>query len=219
MTEVKFCGLMRRDDASAAAALGAAYVGVIFAGGARMVTADVARSVLDGARGPGTPRRVGVFGDQPAADIVALAREARLDVVQLHGASDAAVVRAVRARFAGEVWRVVRVRDGEGDALRHAGEGVDAVVCDAYVAGALGGTGVARHWGQLARLIESAGRPARLVLAGGLRAANVEDAIRLVGPDVVDVSSGVESAAGIKDHALMRAFADATRRGGRPDGS
>ena len=88
----------------------------------------------------------------------------------------------------------------------------DAVVLDAKVSGRLGGTGVALPWASLAARLESVRddrRPAKLVLAGGLRPENVSMAISLLRPDVVDVSSGVETAPGIKDHARMRAFRDA----------
>jgi phosphoribosylanthranilate isomerase len=216
---VKFCGLTRTDDAAHAAALGAAYVGVIFAGGPRRLDAAQARVVLDAAMtgAPSrAPRRVGVFGAQSADEILSLAAAARLDVLQLHGASDAALVRDVRNRFAGEIWRVVRVApDAEPASLARVADGVDAVLVDALVDGALGGTGVAVDWNRLAQLLERAGRPARLVLAGGLRPENVAQAIGLVAPDVVDVSSGVESSPGIKDQLRMRAFADSAARGGR----
>ncbi len=216
MAEVKFCGLMRGDDAASAAALGAAYVGVIFAGGPRRLTASAARAVLDAATPFGRARRVGVFGDQSPAEIAAIAREAGLDVVQLHGASSPTVADAVRAEFTGEVWRVVRVRGGEdASVLRGAAIGVDAVVIDALVDGVLGGTGVTLDWERLATWLNGVGRPSRLVLAGGLRPDNVARAIGLVAPDVVDVSSGVESSVGFKNHELMRAFADAAARGGR----
>jgi phosphoribosylanthranilate isomerase len=216
---VKFCGLTRAEDAAQAAALGAAYLGVIFAGGPRRLDAAQARAVLDAAMtgAPNrAPRRVGVFGAQSADEILNLAAAARLDVLQLHGASDAALVRDLRNRFAGEIWRVVRVAPDAGpDALARAADGVDAVLVDALVDGALGGTGVAVDWERLAHLLERAGRPPRLVLAGGLRPENVAQAIGLVAPDVVDVSSGVESSPGIKDQLQMRAFADAAARGGR----
>ncbi len=218
MAEVKFCGLTRAADAQAAASLGAAYVGVVFAGGPRMLDAAAAGAVLDGARGaaPGTPARVGVFGNQTAEQILALASQARLDVVQLHGRSDAATVAVLRARFDGEIWRVVRLGgDFDGGAMRSAAADVDAVVVDALVPGTLGGSGVAVDWVRLAAALDAAGRPSRLVLAGGLRPDNVAMAIGVVAPDVVDVSSGIESAAGIKDHAKMRAFALAAARGGR----
>lgn len=216
MVEVKFCGLTRAVDAQVGSALRAAYLGVVFAGGPRQLDAASARLVLDGAGTNGKARRVGVFGAHAAQEIAATAATAALDVVQLHGSSDAALVDAIRQRFDGEIWRVVRVPAGAGAVtLRGAGDGVDAVVIDAHVGGALGGTGVAVDWEHLAATLDSEGRPTRLVLAGGLRAENVARAVGLVAPDVVDVSSGVESSIGIKDHASMRAFAEAAARGGR----
>ena len=216
MADVKFCGLTRADDARAGAALGASYLGVIFAGGPRRLEPAAARAVLDGAVGAGAPRRVGVFGTQTAAEIAAIAEEVTLDVVQLHGASDVTLVRELRSWFGGEIWRVLRVRaDAAEGVWREAAEDVDAVLVDALVDGAQGGTGVAVDWARLADSLARGGRPRRLVLAGGLRAENLAEAIGLVGPDVVDVSSGVESATGIKDHGLMRAFAAAAVRGGR----
>lgn len=216
MAEVKFCGLTRAVDAQVGGALGAAYLGVVFAGGPRQLDAMSARRVLDGARGQGNARRVGVFGGQSAEQIADDAAAAGLAVVQLHAASDAALVAAIRRRFDGEIWRVVRVPHvADIAALRGAGDGVDAVVVDALVPGMLGGTGVATDWERLAAALDAAGRPSRLVLAGGLRPENVGRAVGLVAPDAVDVSSGVESSTGIKDHASMRAFAEAAARGGR----
>jgi len=198
------------------ASLGASYLGVVFAGGPRRLDARAARAVLDGAQGVGTAKRVGVFGQQSAREIAELAQEARLDVLQLHGASGANLVRALRMRFGGEVWRVVRVSSDTMDtALHGAADEVDAVLVDAFVEGALGGAGVAVDWESLAAAVARVGRPQKLILAGGLRPDTVERAIGLVLPDVVDVSSGVESAVGIKDHAMMRAFAEAAARGGR----
>jgi phosphoribosylanthranilate isomerase len=213
VAEVKFCGLTRGEDAAYAASLGASYLGVIFAGGPRHRTAAQAQQVF-AAASHGAARRVGVFGDQDVADIASVADEASLDVLQLHGASDDDRVAALRELFDGEVWRVLRVRGAVDDvALRAASRGVDAVVVDALVDGQLGGTGVAVDWAALAAALDRAGRPARLVLAGGLTPANVERAVRLVAPDVVDVSSGVESAPGVKDHERMRAFFDAAQLG------
>ena len=106
---VKFCGLTRPEDAAIAASLGAAYAGVIFAGGPRLLTPARAREVLAAASGA---RKVGVFGAQDAARIGEVAREVGLDVVQLHGDPDTNAVDEVRRHFAGEVWAVVRC---EGD--------------------------------------------------------------------------------------------------------
>lgn len=214
VVEVKFCGLTRHEDAAFAASLGAEFLGVVFAGGPRRRTTGEARALFEAASKVGPAKRVGVFGDQAAGEIVDAAGESGLDVVQLHGASSGAVVAEIRRGFDGEVWRVVRVR-GEivAGELAAVTADVDALVVDAFVDEQLGGTGVALDWESLAAALDHAGRPRRLVLAGGLRPANVARAITLVAPDVVDVSSGVESAPGIKDLALMRAFAEAARGG------
>ncbi len=216
MADVKFCGLTRGEDAALGASLGAAYLGSVFAGGPRQRSAAEARALFDAAAIGGNARRVGVFGTQAVPEIVAIAREAGLDVVQLHAGADAGLVRELRRHFAGEVWRVLRVRGmARAAELRTAAADVDALVVDAFAEGALGGTGVPVDWGALAAALDRAGRPARLVLAGGLRPDNVGRAIALVSPDVVDVSSGVETAPGLKDHEMMRAFAVAAARGGR----
>ena len=210
MTDIKFCGMTRAEDAHAAAVLGAAYVGVIFASGPRRVSVDQAAHVLDGL--PASVRRVGVFGDSSADEIIECARRLELGVVQLHGGGDDVTISRIRGGFKGLVWRVLRI--GNGDIPHGADEffaSADAVLLDARVEGKLGGTGVALPWRQLAdelKLVRARGR-AELVLAGGLRPENVSEAIRLLRPEIVDVSSGVETAPGIKDHARMRAFRDA----------
>lgn len=210
MVEVKFCGLTRPADAGAASRLGASYVGVILASGPRLLTPDVAREVLDAARLPRSPksaRRVGVFASASADDIASVASHLDLDVVQLHADPAAADVDAVRSRFGGEVWAVVRL---EGNVLPPEAESLavaaDAIVLDAKVPGALGGTGRTLDWRGLSGAIAPLRSAARLVLAGGLTPENVRAAIATIHPDVVDVSSGVESAPGIKDQVRMRAF-------------
>ena len=208
MTEVKICGLTRAVDARLAVEAGAAWLGVIFAGGPRLLTGDRAREVL--APAPAHVRRVGVFGSQSVEEIATVVRQVPLDVVQLHASRPLAEVAELRATVAAELWAVVRVADGRlpaefGDLAAM----TDAVVVDSLVPGALGGTGFATDWPRLAAALESIGRPARLVLAGGLQATNVASAIALVRPQVVDVSSGVEAAVGEKDPARLRAFIEA----------
>jgi phosphoribosylanthranilate isomerase len=127
-------------------------------------------------------------------------------------------VARVRRRFGGQVWGVLRL-DAPVLPPRAAGlfEAADAVLLDAKVAGqAGGGTGVALDWRGLAPALDRFRGGAPLVLAGGLRPENVAEAIGLIGPDVVDVASGVERAPGVKDHARMRGFADAVAATGRP---
>lgn len=211
--EVKFCGLVRPADAAAAARSGAAYLGVIFAESPRRLLPDAARLVLDaGTRSASasSARRVGVFGRGPAADVGRIALEAELDIVQLHGDPGPGEIEDVRAYFAGAVWAVLRLEDAElpGDAETLARE-ADAIVIDAKAPGSLGGTGRALDWRRLAPALAAIRSHAPLVLAGGLTPENVAAAIALLQPDVVDVSSGVEGAPGVKDHGRMRAFAEA----------
>jgi phosphoribosylanthranilate isomerase len=208
--EIKFCGLTRPEDAHEAGALGARYVGVIFAGGPRRLDPERARMVLDAA-GPSV-QRVGVFGSADPCEVARVARLAKLDVAQLHGDPTPDAVRAVRDAADVLVWAVARVA---GSTLRarldELEQAADAIVLDAFVPGTLGGTGVAFDWSVVARLGH---RPTvRLVVAGGLTPANVGEAIVTLRPDVVDVSSGVERERGVKDHQRMRAFADAVRHG------
>jgi phosphoribosylanthranilate isomerase len=209
--EVKFCGLTRPADARAAAELGARYVGAIFAGGPRTLHPARAREVLDAAGD--AVERVGVFGKSDAATIAAVVREARLDIVQLHSDPTVSDVRAVRESVGARVWAVVRV-DGDlvrGD-LEDLWEASDALVLDSKLKGMLGGTGASFDWSAAERAAQV--HTSTLVVAGGLTAANVGQAIETLSPDIVDVSSGVESAPGIKDHARMAEFMDAVRRAG-----
>jgi phosphoribosylanthranilate isomerase len=206
VAEIKFCGLTRPADARFAGELGAAYLGVIFAGGPRMLSAERAAEVLDGCTTGA--QRVGVFGSATASEIGRIAREARLDVVQLHADPRAADVAAVRSVSAARVWAVVRVTDALPADIDDLFGTADAVLIDALVPGSLGGSGVAVDWEAL-RPELGARRSGRVVLAGGLTPDNVARAVAALRPDVVDVSSGVESAPGIKDHARMRAFAAA----------
>ena len=211
MADVKFCGLTRTTDVEEAVRLGARYVGVILASGPRLLRPDQAGRLL--AAVPGDVARVGVFGAADPVLIAEQAREAGVAVVQLHGDPDAGAVAAVRARFEGTVWAVARVA---GDVLPEGMDGLlreaDAIVLDARSDKGLGGTGMTLPWARLAaQLGRLRSRGTALVLAGGLTPSNVAEAINAIDPDIVDVSSGVESAPGIKDHSLMGAFAGAAR--------
>ena len=207
---VKFCGLTRVEDASRGAALGARFLGVIFAGGPRLLAPERAAVLFEGVAG--TYRRVGVFGSQPPAEIARVAREVGLDVVQLHGDPSPRAIDELRSKVAGELWAVVRTSGSELPSdLADLFATADAVVLDAKVAGALGGTGVALDWELIAEPLARARGSGRLVLAGGLHADNVRRAALLLAPDVVDVSSGVEQAPGVKDAGRMAAFVEALR--------
>lgn len=207
MVEIKFCGLTRPDDARLAGELGASYIGVIFAGGPRHQTPDAARRVLDGCTTEA--KRVGVMARSSVDEMARLVDTAALDVVQLHGEPTPAEVEDVRRATGAEVWAVIRVADALPVGAEALFASADAVVLDAKVDGMLGGTGIALPWQRIAAEVDTVRRGGRLVLAGGLRPENLATATSILSPDVVDVSSGVESAPGIKDHARMRAFAAA----------
>ena len=213
--EVKFCGITRAEDAAEAARLGASYVGAIFAGGPRQVQPARAADNFGGL--PAGVRRVGVFGPARAAEIAQIARSARLDVVQLHADPDVEDVRAVRRLVDAAVWAVLRIDEATlPDAATRLAETADALLLDAKVTGALGGTGHSLAWGALAESVASLRErvSCTIVLAGGLAPENVGRAIEALQPDAVDVSSGVERAPGIKDHERMRAFMEAVQRAG-----
>ena len=204
--ELKVCGLTRAEDVLEAARLGARYAGVVFAGGPRQLSPARAAEILGGV--PAGVRRIGVFGAADPATIAAQAAEAGLDGVQLHGDPEPGMVERVRRRFDGLIWAVLRVEGDVPPSLEALAAAADAVVLDARVPGGLGGSGVAFDWARAARALEGR-RPPRLVVAGGLTPENVARAVGALAPDVVDVSSGVESAPGAKDHARMRAFVGA----------
>jgi phosphoribosylanthranilate isomerase len=228
--------MTRAADVAMAAALGAQYVGVIFAGGPRHQSVESARRIFDAA--PATLKRVGVVSGQTVDEIAKLVRVLGLHAVQLHADPGPRRVRDVRAAIGVDTWAVLRLAGATLPAtFAEVAAAADAIVLDARVPSGLGGSGIALPWLDLARtlltrgpsvrasastrsrspLTTRRGQP-RIVLAGGLRPENVGEAIAVLEPDVVDVSSGIESAPGIKDHERMRAFRDAVQRAGVRNG-
>lgn len=211
MTKIKFCGVTRPSDAALASELGASYVGVIFAESRRRVTVEQAAEIFSAA---GSAKRVGVFGHaaMSAAEISRYARDSQIDVMQLHGSFSPEDIVRMRDDFEGELWAVVPV-DETASALPQGWDILadvsDALLLDTSVRGVSGGTGKPFDWLAAAPSIRHAALQLPIVLAGGLNPGNVGDAISALHPTVVDVSSGVESAPGIKAPSLMRAFADA----------
>jgi phosphoribosylanthranilate isomerase len=210
-TAVKICGLTRPGDAARAETVGAHYLGVILAGGPRLVDLATASAVL-GAPRPGV-QRVAVFGDRPLDELVTVSDRLDLDVLQLHGDPSVELLVALQRRTSRALWPVLRV---EGTALPPHAETLarttGALVLDAKVVGQLGGTGVTLDWSGLAEavaLLRRAVPQLHLVLAGGLRDDNVARAMALLEPDVVDVSSGVEYAPGLKDPSAIARFVSA----------
>ena len=200
----KICGLSTPDTLDAAIAGGAHHVGfVFFAASPRHVSFERAAELA--ARVPGRVGRVGVFVD-PDDELLTRAIEAgRLDAVQLHKTTPDRAA-AVRTRFSRETWAAVAVKTrADLDAAHGYAGAVDRILYDAKTpeGSALpGGMGVRFDWSLLAGFRH----PLPWLLSGGLDPANVAEAVRVTGAVAVDVSSGVESAPGVKDAAKIAAF-------------
>lgn len=207
---VKFCGLRRPEDVAAAVAAGAAYVGLVFfPRSPRHLTIAEARDLALVV--PEGIAKVALTVDASDEDLADILAEVPIDMLQLHGRETTGRVAAVKARFGLPVMKAVGV--AEPDDLRNLdlyGQVADQILVDAKPpkdAALPGGNGLAFDW----RLIAHRRWPVPWMLAGGLTPANVAEAIRLTGARQVDVSSGIESAPGVKDAGLMRAFAEAAR--------
>ena len=195
---VKICGITNEDDALLAVALGADALGFVFAPSRRQVKPDVVRDIVK--RLPREVMTVGVFRDDQPAHVVDVASRVGLHAVQLHGREPRSEVQWVRER----VQFVIQAFAAGDPALRAAvNSPADVILVDSPNHG----SGRVFDW----RLAEGAPSGVRLLLAGGLTSHNVADAIRLVRPWGVDVSSGVEVAAGRKDPRKLRQFIEAAR--------
>jgi len=204
VAKIKFCGIMQPGDATLAAEAGAAYLGVVFAGGPRAVTVVGASEVVRAAAGVPV---LGVFAAQSPDEILRIGEKAELSGAQLHGPYSRADAARLRAHGL-EVWRVVRiVGPSDLDMLGEAVLDSDTVLVEPMVPYALGGAGVS--------LDLELGRQARsrlagpMALAGGLTPDNVGQALVQVRPEIVDVSSGVERRPGIKDPNTIARFVEA----------
>jgi len=184
---------------------------VFFEKSPRHLSADAARALA--AQVPPGVARVGLTVDADDAALADLLARVPLDILQLHGTESPARVAAVRARFGLPVMKAVGVAgpDDLADLAAHEAA-ADRILVDAKPApGAAlpGGNGVAFDW----RLIAGRRWTRPWMLAGGLTPDNVAEALRLTGAGEVDVSSGVEATAGIKDAGRIAAFLDAARCG------
>ena len=210
-TRVKICGLTRPEDVVACHAAGVAYIGLnFFAKSPRYVSPQAARDIA--LEAPVGLAKVALVVDAGDAELDEIVSAVPLDMLQLHGRESPARVAELRARFGLPVMKVVGVGAAEDVAALDDYETVaDQILVDAKApkgAALPGGNGVTFDW----RLI--AGRQWKLpwMLAGGLTPANVAEAVRLTGARQVDAASGVESAPGVKDAALIRAFVEAAQR-------
>ncbi len=183
---VKICGITRPDDALAAVTAGAQAIGFVFwPGSPRAITAEAARVVVRML--PPFVTTVGVFVNQTLAQIQRTVERSGISVVQLHGDEAPELAEALSVPVIKAVSQVTQALDAWPDRV--------TLLVDAHDPVRRGGTGQTADWDAAAQLA----RQRRIVLAGGLNAGNVAAAVAHVRPFGIDVSSGVESAPGIKD--------------------
>lgn len=202
-TRVKICGITRVEDASAAAAAGADAIGLVFyAPSPRAVeparAAEIVRAL------PPFVTTVGLFVDAPAEQVRAVLEQVPLDVLQFHGDEPEPYC----LQFGRPYLKAIRVRAGDDlNALASQWPSASGILLDSFKPGVPGGTGLTFDWSMI-----PSERSWSLVLAGGLDASNVAEAVSRVKPWAVDVSGGVEAAKGIKDANKINAFVHEVKR-------
>ncbi|MEW5719320.1 MAG: phosphoribosylanthranilate isomerase [Chloroflexota bacterium] len=211
MIRVKICGITNLEDAVVAAEAGADMLGFVFyPKSPRYITPERAREIVLATR-HSSPDTLfsGVFVNESLARVRAVMELAQLDFAQLHGDEPAEMVRALSPR----AYKALRPRDADEAKLLITNfrssiiSNSPGFLIDAFDAQQFGGTGARGDWNIAAEIA----REFPILLAGGLSAENVADAIRAVAPWGVDVSSGVERAPGLKDHAKVREFVKSVR--------
>jgi phosphoribosylanthranilate isomerase len=206
--KIKFCGITDPRDADAAVAAGAWALGLIlWPGSPRHCRREVAAEI--GAAHRRHAEIAGVFVNATLDQVTRAADEIGLSLVQLHGDEGPSFCAEAARRTGCRVIKAARVRSG-ADIQALAAFHTDFHLLDSYSRGLPGGTGETFAW----ELAEAHGREVPVILSGGLTPENVGAAIAAVGPYAVDVASGVESAPGRKDHARLRAFAEAVTTAG-----
>ena len=193
---VKMCGMQTLAAARAAEAAGADYIGFIFAQGSRRYVAPETAHEI--AREMQRVKKVGVFVDAPMAEVNQIADAVGLDYVQLHGHETAEMARMAER----PVIKAYRYGD-DFDAETANVYPAEIILVDSYVKGAAGGTGLTFRWQEAAREIARVTKP--VLIAGGITAANVREAVEIFHPFGIDVSGGLEED-GVKSKAKITAF-------------
>jgi phosphoribosylanthranilate isomerase len=208
-TKIKICGITNKIEIDFLNQCLPDYAGFVFAKSRRQVTPEQASEL--GSRLSFAIRKAGVFVDEDAEQVAAVAGKAGLDVVQLHGNENKAYIERLRPllRADMEIWKALRIDENHMPLPEVLDQmDIDRLLLDTYVPGSKGGTGKCFDWSLAARL----GGRLPIVLAGGLNPENVGKAIQQVSPYAVDTSSGVESE-GMKSEQKLHAFMEAARGG------
>ena len=216
MTWVKICATTNLGDAQACAAAGVNALGFIFAPSARQIEAGTAAEII--AALPAEVEKIGVFVNETPERTAEIAQQARLTGVQLHGEEPASQLTEYRQMLGGR--KLIKTLQAsallaDGDlrlqAYLDARGSLDAILLDSGAPGNRGGTGVPFEWEAALPIVHRIKAVLPVIIAGGLTAENVGQAIQLFEPWGVDVVSGVERETGKKDEAKLRSFVAAVR--------
>ncbi|MCP4266033.1 MAG: phosphoribosylanthranilate isomerase [Candidatus Brocadiaceae bacterium] len=202
MTKVKICGIKNLNDAIFAADYGADAIGFVFAKSKRRVSKEKARAIVR--KLPPFVTTVGLFVNETVENMEAACRFCGLDAMQLHGNELPGILNKLKDFKTIKAFRIQNERDISPIKKYKP----NAILLDGYSENKMGGTGTTFDW----RIVKKLEISIPIIVAGGLTHLNVSQAIKIVKPYGVDVSSGVESRPGEKDKRLIRKFIDAAKR-------
>ena len=208
--KIKMCGISKVETIPAIIDAKPDYMGLVFAPSKRQVTVEQAKTLVEELHkqyavryNSETIKAVGVFVNETVENLLKIAEEVKLDVIQLHGDEDESFIQILKEQSNVEVWKAVQVRSA-ADAEKWIDSSADMLLFDAYHKDERGGTGEVFDWSSL----DEFERP--FMLAGGIDSTNVARAIRTVRPYGIDISSGIETE-GVKDAEKMKAFTNIVR--------
>ena len=208
--KIKMCGISKVETIPAIIDAKPDYMGLVFAPSKRQVTVEQAKTLVEELHkqyavryNSETIKTVGVFVNETVENLLKIAEEVKLDVIQLHGDEDESFIQILKEQSNVEVWKAVQVRSA-ADAEKWIDSSADMLLLDAYHKDERGGTGEVFDWSSL----DEFERP--FMLAGGIDSTNVARAIRTVRPYGIDISSGIETN-GVKDDEKMKAFTNIVR--------
>lgn len=205
---IKVCGMRRQKDIEYANILKPDYIGFVFANSKRQVSKSKAKelkALLDS-----DIKTVGIFVNEDINNIIDISNSIDLDIIQLHGDEDKSYIEKLKSKIKTnakefEIWKAIRIKDK--DSLKILKDlNVDGFLLDTYSNKAYGGLGQTFNW----NLVSNLSLSNKLILAGGLNSENIREAKIMVNPDIIDVSSCVETD-GIKDFEKMKIFIERGR--------
>ena len=201
--KIKMCGISKVETIPAIVDVKPDYMGLVFAPSKRQVTVEQAKTLVDELHKHYEIKTVGVFVNETVENLLKIAEEVKLDVIQLHGDEDESFIQTLKEQSNVEIWKAVQVRSA-ADAEQWIDSCADMLLFDAYHKDERGGTGEVFDWSSL----DEFERP--FMLAGGIDSTNVARAIRTVRPYGIDISSGIETE-GVKDNEKIKAFTNIVR--------